>query len=178
MIYLLGMRLSPVCSLCLVAVACELSVEGAAVRAADAVETPSSASSATLKANISASLPKFTAPPAKGASAVPPQSEPSAPRNGIIRLPSYVVRDKKLPEFKPRELLTPAGRLDLALKRHPGLKFGPFASLNKGPALQMLAEEEAIERRAELSDLSGSIQLFDALRAEEEAAARAAPPLK
>ena len=78
------------------------------------------------------------------------------PRNGIIRLPSFIVGELKLrvPTIE-QEVLTAKGRLDLALKQQPGLKLGPFASLNNPSALGMLAEEARLERLFKISELSG-----------------------
>ncbi|MEO6001624.1 MAG: hypothetical protein ABIZ04_16850 [Opitutus sp.] len=103
------------------------------------------------------SLPKFvpaeTRTPVADASLPADLHEIDRPRNAIIRLPQYDVRDDKLPLFRERELLTDQGRIDLALKRHPGLKIGPLMVLNFRRGLDMLAEEQAIERGKELGAL-------------------------
>ena len=71
-------------------------------------------------------------------------------------------RDKPAPTFKPRELLTAKGRLDLALERHPGLRFGSFWIFrNDGVALEMLAEEERLERIKEMQDLVSLLPLSE-----------------
>lgn len=101
-------------------------------------------------------LPKFSPPsPALGStdSVEPRSSETERPRNDIVRLPPYDVRQRGLPIFRERELRTPAGRVDGALKRHPGLKFGSLAFLNVRPGLKMLAETDALERRREMNEL-------------------------
>jgi hypothetical protein len=76
------------------------------------------------------------------------------PDKDVFRLPAYIVQEPKLPAFKERELLTPKGKIDLALKRHPGLRFGslPFFS-NNGIGLAMLEEEFRLERLHEMADL-------------------------
>lgn len=118
-------------------------------------------------ARLAEKMPKFA--PAKPAEPPPTSpviadaktTEPSPdlrdldrPRNTIIRLPSYLVLDDKPPVFKERHLRTPKGRLDLALKRYPGLRFGslPIFS-NNGWALAMLEEDHRLERKAEMEDL-------------------------
>ncbi|MEO7412872.1 MAG: hypothetical protein ABIZ81_05905 [Opitutaceae bacterium] len=125
---------------------------------------PVRALSAETSAKISASGPKFTPPkPADGkAEERPDLRELDKPRNGIIRLPQVMVQEQKLPQMKERELLTPQGKLDLAYKRHPGLRFGslPFFS-NNGIALVMLAEEERLERLAEMTELAGLYRYSD-----------------
>lgn len=133
-------------------------------------------------ANIRANTPKFSRPQApETAAQLPPDlRELDKPRNRIprlpremiektvaahaplegsaevLQLPTYIVREDKVPNFKEREMLTPQGRLDLAYKRHPGLKIGslPFFS-NDGWALVMLKEEQRLERKAEMEDLFG-----------------------
>lgn len=85
------------------------------------------------------------------------QTETDVPRNGIIRLPSYVVREQRLVVPKPRDVLTPQGRLDLALKRHPGLRLGAFSWLNNNTWADALLEEElGIERQKEMFYLTAS----------------------
>lgn len=75
----------------------------------------------------------------------------------MIELPPYLVREDKYPDLKERDLLTPAGKLKLAYKRHPGLNFNPlfFLASNNGPAMQMLEEELRLERMQEMQELSG-----------------------
>jgi hypothetical protein len=133
--------------------------------------------SAELAAKLSASLPKFS----RNTPVVPKpgtvkSEEPAVdqPRNGIIRLPNYDVREGRTPPFRERELLTPAGRVQLALKRHPGLKFGPFASLNIPWGLEMLAEEQKKERQAEMADLTDLMRTAESLRPVEAASASTA----
>ena len=126
---------------------------------------PPRATSPDTVSKITATLPKFSPPPptdAKPAAPAPDLRETDRPRNIILRLPNYVVREDKVPLFKERELLTPSGRLDLAYKRHPGLHLGslPFLS-NNGIALAMLAEEERIERQKEMMDLAGLAAIGD-----------------
>lgn len=127
----------------------------------DASPPTDSAPSATTTARVAESLPKFTpkisAPepkPGEPAPAAPLASQvPDSPRNSIIRLPQYDVREDKLPRFRERELLTPEGRAEIALRRHPGLRFGPLAFLNVRRGLQMLAEEDELDRRREMAEL-------------------------
>jgi len=117
-------------------------------------------------AKLNASAPKFVATPPTNESAVaaPDESkelENVKPRNTIIRLPEYVVRDPKVPSIKEREVLTPSARLALARKRNPGIRIGNLFGLNNGVALGMLAEEERLERKREFEDLASLTQLSD-----------------
>lgn len=119
--------------------------------------------SAETAAKLAAVAPKFVPPkPAEEKPAADPR-EADKPKNTIIRLPSYIVREPKVREFKERELLTPRGSLDLALKRHPGLRFNPlfFLGSNSGVALAMLEEEHRLERLAEMADLLSLMRYSD-----------------
>lgn len=107
-------------------------------------------------AKLTTVMPKFAAPKPgadQSPESLPDLRETDRPRNRIIRLPKYIVQESKPPVFRERELLTPEGRIELALKRHPGLKFGPLAFLNNAIGLEMLAEEEKLERKKELEEL-------------------------
>ena len=116
--------------------------------------------SSELAAKLSLNAPKFVAP--KTTDAVQPPETPDhretdKPANGIVRLPNYVVREPKVPVLKERELLTRQGRLELAYKRHPGLRlFG-----NSGLALALLREEERLEDMAELKEAARMVSSHD-----------------
>lgn len=88
---------------------------------------------------------------------LPDLREVDRPRNTIFRLQQYVVQEEKplTSTLKERELLTPSGRLQLGLKRYPGLRLGslPFLS-NDGWALAMLEEDFRLERKAEMEQLT------------------------
>jgi hypothetical protein len=123
-----------------------------------AVPSPSRTppTSATTKARLNAGLPSFRSPAkvdAEATAANPAERETDVPRNGIIRLPQYDVREDKIPMFRERELLTQKGRADVALRRHPGLRFGPLSFLNVRRGLEMLAEEDELDRRREMAKL-------------------------
>jgi hypothetical protein len=112
---------------------------------------------------LAAAAPKYEPPnPVVKVETQPDLRETDKPRNTIVRLPPYVVQGSKPPIFKERELLTPQGRLDLALKRHPGLRVGSFWFLrNDGWGLAMLEEEQRLERIAEFNDLVGLMAITD-----------------
>lgn len=123
------------------------------------------AMSPEVAARLAEKLPKFApppTPPAEGSPIVqapPPESRVAdKPLNTIIRLAPYEVFEAKPPAFKERHILTPKGRLDLALKRYPGLNFGNFWIFNNnGIALAMLEEDFAIERKNEMMELTSLI---------------------
>jgi hypothetical protein len=113
-------------------------------------------SSAIVKAMLAELAPRYTPPPAKAtvSPAVEEPHETEKPRNGIIRLPRYLVQETKPPTFKERELLTQRGALDLAYKRHPGLRLGSFGPFkNDVWAKALLDEEWGIERSKEMFEL-------------------------
>ncbi len=103
--------------------------------------------------NVIVRLPKDMLPPeAIPAPVVSSENHEPAPE-GVVRLPRYDVREGRLPNFKEREILSPTARVDLYLKRHPGLRIGNLFGLNRGIASAMIAEEDAIDRRREMADL-------------------------
>jgi hypothetical protein len=113
--------------------------------------------SAGVAEKLAAVAPKYVPPPAPPpqAEVAPDSREADKPRNGIVRLPSYIVQEEKLPAMKERDMLTPQGRLDLALKRHPGLRVGSFGVFkNDFWAGALLEEELGIERQKEMYSLT------------------------
>jgi hypothetical protein len=126
-----------------------------------------------LAAKLREALPKY-APPQPGST--PPTPAPGdVPQNDILRLPRYNVRAQKIPDFREREMLTPKGRIDVVLKRHPGLNFGPFKFLNLRRGLEMLAEEQAAERAHEMGELMGFLGEVETIRQQEK---KQSPPAK
>jgi hypothetical protein len=108
-----------------------------------------------MVARLAATTPKFVPPPAPGTEAAPAPEprEPDRPLNQIIRLPRYIVAEPRIAPTKERHVLTYKGKLAIALKKHPGLKFGPFAWLNNAIALEMYEEDLKAERRKEEAEL-------------------------
>ena len=113
--------------------------------------------SSELAAKLSLNAPKFIPPKPDGekAPAPPDPRETDKSKNDIIRLPNYIVKEDKPPVFPNRELLTPEGKLQEALRRRPGFRI--LAS--DGVALAMLEEEHHLERVSEMNDLIGILQL-------------------
>jgi hypothetical protein len=143
--------------------------------------SPAHLTSPQTSARLSAALPKFS--PARPTSATEQNeaadsTHPDQPKNAIIRLPRYEVLDRKLPVFRERELLTAKGRVALAYKRHPGLRFGPFSFLNAKWGLAMLEEEQALERAAELAELTHFQQQIETTSSSTSTLKAAQSPLK
>lgn len=100
----------------------------------------------------------------------PAAAEAEASRATIIRLPPFLVRERKQVMPKPREMLTVTGRLALARKKHPGLHFTvPILNLlnTDGIALAMLAEEERLEAMRDLAEMVNFTRLTDPAMAEK-----------
>jgi len=117
--------------------------------AADNADAPATPRRQGLKpeaaAALKAALPKYNPPPA--ANPAPATAQSDAAEEGVLLLPEHFVTDEKIRQIPEYDMLTVKGKIDLALKRHPGLKLGAFAGLNAGIGLAMLAEEEAIQKR-------------------------------
>jgi hypothetical protein len=117
-----------------------------------AAPVPRSSPSA-IDAEIARGLPAFREPAAGAAEAKP--REPDRPRNQIPRvpatvMPTYFVRESRLPVFRNLDLYTPAGLAELSFKEHPGLRFGNLFNLNAKFAYDLIVDEEL---RAERDDL-------------------------
>jgi hypothetical protein len=112
-----------------------------------------------MAAQLAAAVPKFEAPPLSPIATSLVESavdlrEVDRPRNTIVRLPSYLVREEKPVILTEREVQTPRARLQLALKKYPGLRLGSFWIFrNDGIALAMLAEEERLEQKQYFEEL-------------------------
>jgi hypothetical protein len=113
--------------------------------------------SAGVAAALSDGAPRYS-PPTPAPSPTPEPADVKdidKPKNGIVRLPSYVVRESRPPIFRDRDLLTAQGMLDLTMKRHAGLLLGNIFGLNStnkpgSPAYQMMVDDE---RRDNMDDL-------------------------
>ena len=123
--------------------------------AANAQAQPRAVSSQTA-ARLTDGVPGYA--PQKPAEPEPDddQGEPSSadkPKNGIIRLPDYVVSERRPPVFTPKELLTKKALTQYIYKEHPGLNLWglmPFSSLN-APIAKQISDEEA--RLNNISDM-------------------------
>ncbi|MBC7369381.1 MAG: hypothetical protein H7343_21645 [Undibacterium sp.] len=114
--------------------------------------------SATTAARLSATAPKFVPPASTETGTRATETRVSdQPKNGIVRLPDYIINEPKAPAFKEREPLTRNGRLEQGYKLNPGLRLGPPSLLNDGVALTMLEENFRLERKAEMEDLTNLI---------------------
>ncbi len=126
-----------------------------------------------VAAQLSAATPKFTPPAPKP----PPRAEEEEadlreidkPKNGIIRLPKYIVREPTPPVLTERAVNTKKGLQDLAMKRYVSEGYRAlnrfylplFGSSMENYAMQRYWEEERLGTMSELNDLSGMVSATD-----------------
>jgi hypothetical protein len=116
-----------------------------------------------VAAQLSAATPKFTPPPPKPPPP-PEEDQPDLrdtdkPKNGIIRLPKYVVRDRPV-VLSEHAVNTQAGLASLAMKKYFNQPYWAlnsftlplFGTSPEKQALAMYAEDERLKNMAELSD--------------------------
>lgn len=118
---------------------------------------------------LKAALPKsaFVKPPEKKSDAAAPDlRDTDKPRNDIVRLPNYVVREPKPPVFREQDIYTPQAFARRLAKRYYSegylafdrlFHFIPFSSLvldsAEGYAMAKFQEEERLRVMAELAGL-------------------------
>jgi hypothetical protein len=95
-------------------------------------------------------MPKYNAPTPTPAPTLDPELD--RPKNGIPRLPTYVVRETRPPIFRKQDLYTPDGLIALSFRAHPGLMFGNILGLNSGIAYQMALDEERMDALNDFAD--------------------------
>jgi hypothetical protein len=111
-------------------------------------------------------LPKFD--PAKPNANTVPEDPPEddKPKNGVVRLPKYVVTEKLPPVFTERDIYTKKGLEEIAVKRYlSGFDasilnrwYIPFLTTSSGErALQMYREDERLDNMLELNDEANAI---------------------
>jgi hypothetical protein len=121
-----------------------------------------------VSASILAGMPKYNPPPKKPepkpGDVAPDLRETDKPRNGIIRLPEHVVREKRPPVLQDRAALTQQGLADVATRRYItetdralnswnifGVRqIGPDSTTQR--ALDMYAEDERLKNMADLNE--------------------------
>ena len=109
----------------------------------------------SVAATLADGMPKYNPPPK------PPEPKPGdepadlretdKPKNRIIRLQKYIVKEPKPPVFRDRDLESKSGLTDRGLRSNPGLGIGNFAGLNRPTALLMYEEQERLKNMSELS---------------------------
>ena len=112
----------------------------------------SQARAAEISAAIRAKLPKYQPNPAQDEVTMTAAEGEAVEKDGVLNLPAVSVQARRPPEMTAYEMLTPKGRLDLALRRRPGLKIGNIFGLNNGIALALLQEDIEKEKRDALKE--------------------------
>ena len=109
-----------------------------------------------VAATLATGMPKYNPPPK--APEPKPEDEQAdlrdtdKPKNGIIRLPKYVVKEPRPPVFRERDLHTGSGMTDLGLRRYLGLNIGNIGGLNRPVSLLMYQEQERLNNIADLKE--------------------------
>lgn len=129
--------------------------------------------SSEVAASLAAAMPKYNppkpAPPPKPIEEQPDLRETDKPKNGIVRLPNYVVREAKPPVFRERDINTQQGLVNIARKRYvsetfKALNFSDvplFSGLTDKQAMAMYAEDERLKNITELNDAAGMVSARD-----------------
>jgi hypothetical protein len=109
--------------------------------------------SPAVAAALAEGMPKYS-PPTPTPTPAPEQDlrDLDKPKNEIKRLPKYEVIEKRPPIFRPRDLYTHAGLVNLSFDNHPGLRFGNILGLNSDAAYQMYLDEQRLADIADLTD--------------------------
>lgn len=141
-----------------------------------APETPrrTRAISGEAAAALAAASPKYTSPPPK------PEPKPEAeqvdlrdidkPKNGIVRLPKYIVQEPKPAVFSERAIHTEKGLTDIAMRRYISdadralnrFTLPLFGTSKESRALAMYAEEERLKNMSDLNDAGVNATKTDA----------------
>ena len=108
-----------------------------------------------VAATLASGMPKYNPP--KPVAPKPEEEQPDLreidkPKNTIIRLPKYVVKEPKPPVFREIDLRSKSQQADIALRTHAGLKIGNIGGLNDPVALMMYQEQDRLNNMSDLSD--------------------------
>ncbi|MES1168938.1 MAG: hypothetical protein ABUL61_07175 [Oleiharenicola lentus] len=94
-------------------------------------------------------------------------AEPAVEKDGVLALPTMRVRPVMKVSPSDYGLLTPKGRLELAMKTHPGLRIGNLLGLNQGISLFMQMEEQEVRTKFTLYHRLDRVLLDDSEYARE-----------
>lgn len=125
---------------------------------------PARALSPATAARLATNAPKYVAPDSSTERAhpnAPDLRETDRPRNTIIRLPDYVVRQSKPATIITEDqVVTLEGKLERTYARHRGLRAGSFWIFkNDVAAREILEDDERVARRSAMNDLLGLLQV-------------------
>lgn len=119
----------------------------------------------------------------------PPSFDTEPPPPGVVRLPKYVVRDRRIP-LEEHDVLTPSGQVDVAEKRYLTPMYrktlGPLSAVlsllnnplggwnpNAPEAMALYEQDEQIRRNGEMGDLLDLERLAESVKP-----AKQPPPAK
>lgn len=130
--------------------------------------------SGDVAAALAAASPKYSPPPPKP-EPTPVEEQPDLreldkPKNGIVRLPKYIVQEPKPPVFTERSIHTEKGLTDIAMRRYISdadralnrFTLPLFGTSKEARALAMYAEDERLRNMAELEDAAITASKSDA----------------
>ena len=124
-------------------------------------------------AALAAVTPKYTPPPPK------PEPKPESeqvdlrevdkPKNGIVRLPKYIVQEPKPAVFRERDVNTQKGLTDIAMRRYISdadralnrFTIPLFGTSKESRAMAMYAEDERLRNMSDLNDTATTAAKFD-----------------
>ncbi len=126
-----------------------IGVEARAVGLSDATPASRRASSWITEV-LAEKLPKYVAHTSDDSVVVTQSTEAAVERDGVLNLPKLSVRPVMKESPADYAFLTAQGRMDLAVKSHPGLRIGNLLGLNNGIAAYMQMEEQEVRAKAAL----------------------------
>jgi hypothetical protein len=134
--------------------------------------------SSGVAAALAAASPKYTPPPPKpepkSEEELPDLREIDKPKNTIVRLPKYIVREPKPAVFSERAIHTEKGLTDIAMRRYISdvdralnrFTLPLFGTSKEARALAMYAEDERLRNMSELEDTATAVSQADAAAGE------------
>jgi hypothetical protein len=146
-------------------------LSGINVWAADQSDPPvrnrRSGASPWLTEVLAAELPKFV-PPSFAETAVASEStEPAVESDGVLNLPKLTVRPIMKESPSDYAFLTAKGRMEQAMKNHPGQRIGNLFGLNDGITLFMQMEEQEVRAKARLYHRMERVLIDDSANSRE-----------
>jgi hypothetical protein len=134
--------------------------------------------SSELAASLAASMPKYDPP--KPVEKKPVEADVDAreidkPQNQIIRLPEYIVQEKKPPVFRERDINTQKGLGELAKRRYLSQTVQAlnrytiplFGTSAEAYAMMLYAEDERLQNISELNATADDVGLVNPENARE-----------
>jgi len=129
--------------------------------------------SGDVAASLAAAMPKYN-PPKPTPPPTPVEQQPDLrdidkPKNTIIRLPDYIVREARPPVFRERDINTRQGLKNIAMRRYIS-DFDRALNLASVPffkgqaedrAMAMYAEDERLKTITELNDAADMVSARD-----------------